>query len=224
MEEEIEKEMKKKDSTLIYALIIMVIIFASIIFVPRLIPREIDTLDSLHEKNLAGKLSPDEGYLYKGAYSFVYYQESWYARLSNPQATAEYNVPFHFSPREVEDIQPVGAWNASAFNRFKAFYMTFNPKDEDLGFIAVSTGEAARVLTDVFGKGVIGACTTDEDTACVDRPIVDCDSTDAPVFYFSTEEETNVLFIDNCIIMTGKQEELFKATDRALYTLLGLMS
>jgi hypothetical protein len=101
--------------------------------------------------------------------------------------------------------------------------MTFDPTDAHLNYIAVSTAETDMVVIQVFGKGVIASCLNNESLACVNRPIVGCDSTDAPVFYFASEENTSVLYLDNCIIVSGDRDNLLRATDRMLFDFLGIM-
>jgi len=118
-------------------------------------------------------------------------------------------------------IAPLGEYNASLFDSSRDIFMTFDPKDEGLPFIGVATGETDQVLINAFGKGVIAACTRNESFPCSARPKVDCD-TAAPVIYFATENQTNVLFLDNCIIVSGREKELWKAADRMLFHFLGI--
>ena len=73
------------------------------------------------------------------------------------------------------------------------------------------------------GKGVVAACTKNETVACQTRPIVDCHTSKVPTFYYASENETNVLFLDTCIIVSGEKEELLRATDRMLFHLLQIM-
>ena len=100
--------------------------------------------------------------------------------------------------------------------------MTFDPYDDHLNYIAAATSETDAILLNVFGKGVFASCTKNS-TDCQDAFIVQCNSTDAPVFYFASEEVTAILYLDNCIIVSGNEQELFKATDRMLFDLLGII-
>ena len=217
-------ENKTKDSALLFTVIVILVAFILVIFIPKFVPQASSmSLDELHEKNLAGKLSPDKGYVYNGLYSFVLFDDLWYTQLVTSSGEKQFNIPFHYGPRDVEDIEVNGELNYSAFDKYKNFFMTFDPIDENLNYIAVSTGEAVNIFIQAFGKGVIGACTNNETTACQGRPIVQCNSTDAPVFYFASEDETNVLYLNNCVVLSGNKEELFRATDRMLFDLLGII-
>ena len=212
-----------KDNIFFYAIITIILVIFLIVFIPKLIPNSQPTLEELHKKNLEDKLSPDKGYVYKGLYSFVSYDGLWYTQLRTHSGQKLFNIPFHYSPRDVEHIEPVGQLNYSNLDRYKNFFMTFDPEDENLNYIAASTSETDMILIQVFGKGIIAACTRNETAACQGRPIVQCNSTDAPVFYFASEEETTLLYLNNCIVISGKNEELFKATDRMLFDLLDIM-
>ena len=214
---------KIKDSTFIYAAVFIVIMLLVILFVPRLLNQSQATLEELHEKNIAGKLSADKGYMYNGVYSFVLFDNLWYTQVSTPDKKTIFSIPFHYSPRDVEYINPEGILNYTNLDKYQNIFVTFDPKDENLKYIAVSVGEADLTLIKVFGKGVIASCTNNESDACIGRPIVDCNSTDAPVVYFASENQTKVLYLNNCIIVSGREEELFKATDRMLFNLLGIM-
>lgn len=213
------------DNLIYYALAFIILLLFAVIFVPKLFPRSQLTIEELHQKNLQGKLPPDKGYVYNG-YSFVFYDRLWHTQMQVQQGgiAKQYNMHFHFSPRDIEHIIPQGSLNRSNLNRYKNFFMTFNPLDEDLAYIAASISESNFVFIQVFGKGVIASCTNNESPACFDRPIVQCNSTTAPVFYFASEEETSLLYLNNCVVMAGKKEELFKAADRMLFDLLGIMS
>ena len=221
--EEAEKEMEKKsDKILWYSFIILIIIVAIIIIVPKYI-NPVVSVDELHKRNFEGKLNPDEGYLYNG-YSFVFHEGLWNTQIQSRGSEAKlFDIKLHYGPREVEHIQPQGFLNKSNLDKYLNFFNTFNPEDDDLGFIAAATSEANFVLTQVFGKGVIGSCTK-QFQGCEDRPIVECDSTDAPVLYYASEEDTNLLYLNNCVIISGSGDEIFKSTDRLLYDLMGIMN
>jgi len=214
---------EKGDKILFYTIIIIVLAIAALLLIPKFFTKEQLTLDQLHKLNLDGKLSPDKGYIYKGKYSFVYFDKLWYGLIPATPIKKVFSIPFHYGPREVEDIIPKGNLNLSNLNAYKNFFMTFDPLDSELNFIAASTSEADAVFVQAFGKGVIGSCSRNETAGCVGRPIVECNSTDAPVFYFASEEETNVIYLNNCAILAGSGREIFRATDRMLFDLLGIM-
>jgi hypothetical protein len=224
-EEKENQEMKKgSDKSFIYATGFIIAFLLLMFVIPKLIPNKtILSLDELHQKNIEGKLPPEKGYLYQGLHSFVRFDNLWYTQIKTPKGTKLFNIPFHYSPNEVGDIEPEGILDYSKLDTNHNFFMTFDPTDENLNYIAVATGESVRPFIDVFGKAVIGSCTKNETDGCLDRPIIECNSTTSPVFYFANEEETRLLYLNNCIILSGTKEELLRVTDRMLFDLLGIM-
>jgi hypothetical protein len=233
-----EKEESRKDYLFYYAIAGIFLILLFIILVPRLFTSHSLTIVELHERNLQGKLPADNGYMYNG-HSFVFYGGLWYTQVATSTGARIFNIPFHYSPKDVEDINIIGELNYSNLDKYKNFFMTFDPKDENLGHIAVAIGEADQTIINVFGKGVIGACTKnsseackntlggenevcvrDVDKACIGRPIVQCNNTNAPVFYFSQSNGTKLVYKNNCIILSGLKEDLFKVTDKMLFNFL----
>ncbi|MDO8480436.1 MAG: hypothetical protein Q7S65_01320 [Nanoarchaeota archaeon] len=200
---------------------IILLILLAVIFVPKLLQKAPLTLEELNQRNLEGKLKPAQGYVYN-QHSFVKYDNLWYTSVVNPARTKEINLPFHFGPRDTEGITMVGQPNFTAFEQNRNVFITFDPKDDGLQYIGVAVGETDQVLINAFGKGVVAACTNNETYPCSERPTVTCEDKGVPVIYFATENETSVLFLDNCVIVAGKAEELWKATDRLLYYLLGI--
>lgn len=213
----------KKDSALVVALVVLAILLVAVFFLPKLFIGPPATLEDLHSLNFEGKLSSDEGYVYNGQYSFVKKDGLWYLLLNVPAIGRSYNIPFHYGPREVADILPAGIINKSTLDQYRNFFITFDPLDQDLQYIAASVGESNAVFINVFSKNIIPACTRNETSACVGRPIVNCNSTASPVFYFASEEETNLIYLSNCAIISGKGTEIFRATDRMIFDFLGIM-
>jgi hypothetical protein len=215
---------KNKDIIIIYSALIIFVIVISIIFFPKLINRDTSySLDELHSKNLQGKLSDEGGYMHDGLYSFVKYDGLWYTQIVNPAGDTLFNIPFHYRPDEVAYIPISGSLNRTNLDRWKSFFMTFDPLDDDLGHIGVAIGETDGIVIKVFGKGVIGSCTSDEVEGCKGVPIVKCNSTDAPVFYFKSEPIADITYENNCIIVSGAKDGLLKATDRMLFDILGII-
>jgi len=217
-----EKSDKSSDKFFFYAVAILVIVGLVVIYIPKwVINTEQLDLEALHAKNLAGKLDEDKGFVMKGR-SFVFFDNLWYAELSTPAGDRTFNVPFHFSPREVAHIQPIGTLNFTKFQNYRTFYSVIDATDEEGGYLGVAKLETAQFLINAFGRTIVDGCIKNETLACSTRPIVQCNSTDLPVLYFASEDETNLLYIDNCAIISGRGAELLKATDRMLYDFLGL--
>ena len=221
-EDTVMGEPGKKDRILFYALVIVLVLGVSIFLLPTLFISKPLSLDELHQKNVNDKLDKNEGYLYNG-HSFVFYDGLWYGLIAAPDLGKVFSIPFHYGPREVAEIIPDGKFNGTIFNSYQSFFMTFDPLDEDLQYIAGSIGETNGVLINAFGKNVVGACSKNTTDACHERPIVDCDSTPTPVIYFLSENATSVVYDGNCAIISGNDKEIFRATDRMLFDILGII-
>ena len=213
----------KSDGALLIAITAIFIIAILVIFLPRYFVPSEPTLEELHISNMKGELTEEEGYLHDGTYSFVNFDGLWYTQMQTTEGSRLFNIPFHYSPKDVLDIVPSGYINTTTINQYQSSFMTFNPEDPDLNFVAVSIGETNSILIQVFGKGVIAACAENKTDACADRPIVKCGSTDAPIFYYIASTETKVEYENNCIKISGEKEELLRATDRVLFDLLGIV-
>ena len=78
------------------------------------------------------------------------------------------------------------------------------------------------MLTAVFEREVIGACTRNFTEGCSTRPITTC-STNASVIYLMVSNETGISLDGNCAIIRGFGENLTKAADKAVYQWLGIV-
>ncbi|MBI4143589.1 hypothetical protein HY487_01750, partial [Candidatus Woesearchaeota archaeon] len=80
--EEINKEEpeapKSSEKSLIIAVSFIVLLLAAIFAFSIFYKQQPKTLEDLHVLNLQGKLKPEQGYVYKGAYSFVTLEGLWY--------------------------------------------------------------------------------------------------------------------------------------------------
>jgi hypothetical protein len=217
-------ERKKSDKVLFITLLIIAGIFLLLIAFPRFFTKDALSLEEMHQRNLQGTLSPEQGYIYADKYSFVLFDGLWYGLITAPEIEKVYSIPFHYGPREVQDIIPVGFLNRSSLNDYDTFHMLIDTSDEDGGFIGASILESANVFLTAYGKKVKDACTSNDSANCAGRPILACENSTSPVFYFASEDLTSVLYLDKCIIMSGRQTELLRAADRMLFDLLGIMS
>ena len=219
-----EKASLKSDKILLISIIGIVLIlgiFFSVMYIPK---PKINTVDDLNRKNIDGKLGTDEeGYLYKGVYSFVKSADLWFFQLKSPSGKSEYDIPLHFGPRELEDINPKGRLS-SLFTNTTEIYITFDPLAPELQYTALAVGELDQSIITAFAKLPIAACDKNETSACSNRPIVTCDNIkDIPVIYFRYNETTEILYIDNCIIVQGNGMEQVRAVDRMLLQWYGVM-
>ena len=170
------------------------------------------TIDELHKKNLEGEES-NINYVYNG-FSFVYVDNLWYTQVQRPDGTL-LDVPLHFGPRDLEDIPAIGNIN----DQFKQprIYITFDPNDRSLKFVALSSAELSLNLAKGLEILPIAACAKNETEACGNRPIVTCEDNDKAVIYLKQTDSTGIVRLEgNCIELKGEGWELVKATDRLL--------
>ena len=214
---------KGSDKALVYVIIfLIVIVILFFIGVNILKKPDVKTVDDLNNLNIEGKLDSEDGYLYNNVYSFIKLGGLWYTQLNAPSGNAEYNIPFHFGPREVEDLRIFGKLDET-FTDAEEVYITFNPLGNDLTHVALAVGEFDQSLITAFGKKPIAACDKNETEACKIRPIVTCKDEDKAVVYFKELPETKVTLNGNCIIFQGTGLEIVRAVDRLLLKWYGVM-
>ena len=223
--------MIEKQTKQFYLLIgVVLLIIIGIILIPKFFTEEVKTINDLHMDNLEGKLNDDVGYVYNGA-SFIFVDGLWYSQVRNIFNGNFYNVPMHYGPRELEDVSVEGdlssflelaANNTISDNPFQV-YLTFDPRIEELQYIALADGELTQNLVKTFNLGFLPACTTDEVSACVGIDIITCNNTENPVIFFDNAEPTLVKVEDNCLIIQGDGMEVVRAADRLLLQLYNIM-
>ena len=213
----------KSDKILIVSILLILVLLGAFLSVRFLAKPKIATIDDLNQQNIEGKTNPDEGYLYKGVYSFVKSADLWFFQLKSPSGNNLYNIPLHFGPIELEDIKPNGKLSKQ-FENSTDIYITFDPLAPQLQYTALAVGELDQSLINAFGKHPIAACSKNETAACENRQIITCEDADkAPVIYFQNNETTAITYQDNCIIVQGDGIEQVRAVDRMLLQWYGVM-
>lgn len=176
------------------------------------------TLDELHQQNFAGKLDPDEGYLYNG-FSFVKFEDLWWTEIYAGGQRVQ--LPLHFGPREVESI-PIQGTLSDAFNAGDTVYVAIDPNAQG-GHYAVAMSELSASIGQGINRNSKGACTT-EDSRCGDRKILNCEEPQGlPVVELAVAEESSVVGYGSCIKISGTEYDLIKATERLLYQWYGVI-
>jgi hypothetical protein len=171
------------------------------------------TIDDLHKQNLEGKES-ENNYVYNG-FSFVKTDNLWYTQVQVGNDLID--IPLHFSPRELENISVKGKLD-SGFNNHSQIYITFNPTEESLKFVALSSAELSLNIAKGIKAMPVAACDRNKTDACINRPILDCTNTDKAVIYLKSTNSTGIVIMKgNCIELEGNEWELVKAVDRLLY-------
>ena len=221
--EETKETPLRSDKLLIIAVILILIGFAAFFGLKYFTKVEPKTIDDLHNLNFKGKLKEGRGFLYKGIYSFVKFEDLWYTQLVSPKGTRLYNIQFRYSPKDVESIKVDGRLNAGAFDNATDYYVTFNPRGNDFSSVALAVGDFNQQMTKIFFKQPIAACDRNETVACIDRPIITCENTDKLVLYVKESNRSRVAYNNNCMMVEGNGLEMVKGVDRVLYDLYGII-
>jgi len=163
----------------------------------------------------------DESYIFNG-YEFTSIDGNWYTDVFNKQMSTIFNVGFQYDPDSVRDVKIQGRLSEK-FLSSDVYYVTFNPNNENLKYTALASGELQLSMARAMRLPLKAAC-TENHIACVNVPLITCNNTDKPVFFIDEAgEEPQVIFDDNCVTITGKDENLVKAVDRLLFFWYGIM-
>jgi hypothetical protein len=130
----------------------------------------------------------------------------------------DYQLMFKYPPNEVEDI-PITYklnWFTKLTSERKQIYITFDPEDDNLGYIALVATDLSRALSRVYNLQPIAACTKNITEACSDRPIKTCDNTSMPVIYLNDDPNTSIIYSENCLTISGEKENIVKATEKVI--------
>ncbi len=228
---EIEKTADTRSTRYFFiSLGILVLVLVSIFLIPRLFSDQgPQTLSDLHKKILADGEDSDTAYVYNG-YSFVFYDGLWYTQILNQFSQELYDVPLHYGPRELIDVSITGnlnsfftrVLNTTIANNTHRYYLTFNPDDENMGYVALAAGELSQNLVTTFDIAPVSACIK-EGAGCENVPIITCENIDFPVIYLTSGEPTMIYAEDNCITLQGNQAELVRTVDRFILKLYNVM-
>lgn len=218
-----ESQPKSSDKVLIISIALIILLLISVFAYSFFNKPRPKTLEELHVLNLKGELKPEQGYVYKGAYSFITLDNLWYTQLTSPKGTKIYSLALRYSPKDLEDIKIEGTLNADFFNNQSEFFVTFNPTGGDFSSIGLAVADFNTHLSKVFEKKPIAACDRNETDPCKTRPIVTCDDNDKVVLYIKASDRLRAYYSNNCIVVEGKGFDLVKGVDRILYNLYDIM-
>ena len=180
---------------------------------------EPQTIDDIFQQALDGKLDEDVAYIHNG-YVFVNIMGSWMTRLNVGNEIIE--IPLHFGPRDLEENITIVGTVDERFTNNPNLFITFDPNSTQMKYIALSAAELSLSLAKGIKVSPIAACTSNE-TVCEGRPIVTCNSTNAPVIYIKKDKETMIVQSGNCVILTGNEWDLVRVVDRFLLAWYGIM-
>ena len=219
-----EEPKKSSEKVLIISIAIIIILLASTLYYTiRISKAQPKTLEELHVLNLQGKLKPSQGYIYKGVYSFINFDNLWYTQLNSPKGTKIYSLALRYSPNELKGIVIEGALNSELFNNQSEFYVTFNPTGKDFSYVGLAVADFNTHMSKVFEKKPIAACDRNETEPCKTRPIVTCNDADKLVLYIKEADKFRTYYNNNCIVVEGNGLDLVKGVDRILYNLYNIM-
>lgn len=128
-----------------------------------------------------------------------------------------YRGTFRFNPLEVENISVEGNLSP-AFNK-PPLFISFNPESpqETFKYQALAVTELSLHLVKALNISVEGACSVNATDACIDRPIVNCETPNASVIYVVPEGEPRIVLDNRCVTLYGSEFGLVKSVDRVLY-------
>ena len=217
-----EEPKKSSEKALLIGVAVIILLLVSIFTFSILNKPQPKTLEDLHVLNLKGKLKPEQGYVYKGVYSFVTLDNLWYTQLTSPKGVKIYSLALRYSPKDLKDIVIEGNLNNEFFNKQSEFFVTFNPTGKDFSYVGLVVADFNTHMSKVFEKKPIAACDRNETEPCKTRPVVTCD-TDNLVLYIRESERFRTYYNNNCIVVEGNGFDLVKGVDRILYNLYNIM-
>ena len=179
------------------------------------------SIDELHQQNLAGKLKPEQGYMYNG-YSFVKADGLWWTELNKFGTTLK--VPLHFGPKELESILVQGNLD-SRFNEGDQLYITINPNITNK-YYSLAVSELSFNVVKGLDRTPVGSC-TQANWACENRTILSCEQNPAhqPIVELDFQGDPGIEIKGSCIKLTGDTEfEIVKSVERLLYQWYGVMT
>lgn len=212
------------DKTLVFAIIALIVLFAALFLFLHFRKEQPKTIEEMHLANLKNDLNPEQGYLYKGIYSFINLEGFWFTQISSKSGKTLYDLSMRYSPRELEDIRINGWLNGTLFNEKKEYYVTFDPKGKDFAHVALAVGDFNTHMVNAFLKMPIAACDRNETAPCSTRPIITCENTqDEIVLYVKESDKFRISYDNNCIMVEGNGFDLVKGVDRILYNFYEMM-
>ncbi len=150
---------------------------------------------------------------------FIFTNESGIWKTQMQMQDKLYDLMFKYNPYDVENITI--NYRLNKFSELTAerryMYITFDPEDDNLAYIALAAADLTRALTRVYGIKPVAACTKNITDACSDVPIKTCETTSMPVIYIDDNPIQNITYKANCLTIQGEKDDLLKAVQRVLF-------
>ena len=152
-----ETRSQSTEKTLIISIAVIALLLISILAFSIFNKPQPKTLEDLHVLNLKGKLKPEQGYVYKGVYSFVTLDNLWYTQLTSPKGTKLYSLALRYSPKDLKGIAIEGQLDNNFFDNQSEFFVAFNPTGKDFSSIGLAVADFNTHMSKVFEKKPIAA-------------------------------------------------------------------
>lgn len=154
-------------------------------------------------------------------FDFEYKEDLWWSLWQ--RGDVQYILSMHYNPLQTLNITVQGELNPT-FER-DTIYITFDPRKEDQAYVALAAAELSLNLVRAIGVTTVPACLVNETEDCATRPIVDCNTPNVSVIVLNDLNwTTNIRLQNDCIVLSGYQEELVRAVDRIVYTFYGIIT
>ena len=216
-DEEVKKEAKNL-FLIIAGIVIIFVVFILLTRTPSFSKEEAMTLDQLHRQNYINSPNNETMYMYND-HSIIYYNSVWNTQLRGGETL--YDVTFNHGPKDVEDIEIIGELSEE-FIKTDQFYITFDPEGKDLKHIAVANYGLSSGLAIAFRLPLKAGCTKNT-AGCENQLLITCDDKNKSIFFFKEDNETKIIYDDNCVIIQGSANEIIRAKDKLLYTWYGII-
>lgn len=152
-------------------------------------------------------------------WKFYQQDKTWHF---NWQGQNLYDVQLRNHPTAVEKIPLIGKLN-DTFNDREEIYVTIDPRQKDqMKWLSLAKAELIWSLIGPFNKKIIDACTVNT-TECEGFPIVNCATPNASVIMLAADGPSMIYSQDECILLTGKENDLVKSVDKLLYKWYGVI-
>ncbi|MBW3011759.1 hypothetical protein KY311_01100 [Candidatus Woesearchaeota archaeon] len=173
------------------------------------------------------KIYSDEYYTYNN-FEFRYVDKLWVTEVYDKKTETVYRVPLHYGPKDLLDIEvdKQMIYFLTEVSKYKgpdnrsAVYVTYDP-DINSSYVTLSYYELMQNLRDTYG--IITYPTFTKEVDFIDNETIKTCDSEEPVIYLRHTSPAYVDYSSKCLILQGENEDMVKATDRALLLLYGIM-
>lgn len=182
------------------------------------------TLQEKFDKTIEG----EEGecyYKYNG-YSFVKHDGLWVFRIKRADSVNRWNMALHYGPKDVENVSVEGEVREFldlTDNDYGFLYLTFDPEESNLNYVALSTAELVANWAGPLKIKHILSCTSDSDPACDELTIMSCEEAVQPTVYLKEDPEMKISRDGFCLTVQGNQQNLLRAANKLIYMWYGII-